>query len=197
MSTPKLIYFNLKARGVLPLLVAAYADLPLEWDNSPTQDVWRALKPTMPFGQLPVLEDGTITIAQSMAISRYLARKAGIQGDTDVDFAMSEQLIEEHKEIFTMLVKAKHAKTDEERKVLHTESIPGQLALLEKLLQGDFFASKVTTGDLAIFSVLNVLLDVRPEALDTFPKLKAFYARIAAVPQVDRFLKNITWRQYF
>lgn len=44
------------------------------------------------------VSDG-IRIGQSGAITRVLARKAGISGDSDSDFAMSEQLIEYYAEL--------------------------------------------------------------------------------------------------
>lgn len=34
-------------------------------------------------------------MGQSLAIARYIARAAKLQGDTDKEFAMSEQLIQE------------------------------------------------------------------------------------------------------
>ncbi len=69
---------------------------------------------------------GSVKVAQSMAIVRYLSRKAGlqvsaaavililcpisdayrlIQGDTDADFAISEMLLEEFNDVFTTVAK--------------------------------------------------------------------------------------------
>jgi glutathione S-transferase len=43
-------------------------------------DGFAQLKPTLPFGQLPVLEVNGIVIPQSVAITRYLAREHGLYG---------------------------------------------------------------------------------------------------------------------
>jgi len=96
-----------------------------------------------PFGQLPYLEDGDVKLGQSMAIARYLSRKAGLQGDSDSDFAMvrskplfffrlyayfhsftssfgfittpkSEQLIEEQSDLYNVLAKAQYAQNKAE-----------------------------------------------------------------------------------
>ena len=65
-----------------------------------------ALKPELPFGQLPYLVDGDVKVAQSLAILRYLARKGGLQGDDDKGFAFSEMLIQEMEDCFTLMAKA-------------------------------------------------------------------------------------------
>ena len=67
------------------------------------------MKAYLPFGQLPYLVDGDVSLAQSGALIRYVARKGGLSGETDADFAKSEMLIEEMQDIFTALVKAQYA----------------------------------------------------------------------------------------
>ncbi len=68
------------------------------------------LKKTLPFGQLPYLVDGDVKIAQSNAILRYVARKAGLDGsDSDDKFGLSEMLIEESTDISNLIGKANYA----------------------------------------------------------------------------------------
>jgi hypothetical protein len=45
-----------------------------------------------PFFQLPMATIGGITLAQSNAIARLIARRGGILGDSDADFARSEEV---------------------------------------------------------------------------------------------------------
>merc|ERR1712141_16012 len=54
-------------------------------------------------GQLPVLNDGDRWMSQSMAITRYVSKKWGLEGDNLKDFAISELLIEESNDLFTSL----------------------------------------------------------------------------------------------
>jgi len=185
---PTLYYWGIKARAQLAVLVAAYAGQPLDWNKQPD---WPGLKPSTPFGQLPYLEDGDVKLAQSGAIARYLGRKFGLQGESDADFAHSEQLIEESQDIFTALVKANYSPNKAEA---YTEAfattIPNHLANLEKLLNGDRFTSKTTTGELAIFNVINIALDLEAGLLGNFPGLQAFYNRIAANEGVAAYLAS-------
>ncbi|KAL6050692.1 Glutathione S-transferase P [Balamuthia mandrillaris] len=188
-DTPlKLYYFGIKARAHLPLLICEYAGLNYQWV---TDFDWATMKPTTPFGQLPYLVDGDVSLAQSMAIARYLAKKAGLQGATDADYAMSEQLIEEQNDIYSILAKANNAQNKHEAyDQALTVDIPKHLDLLEKLLgENEYFASSVTTGDLALFSVFNIILDFDSKAFDNYPKLKGFYDRLSGHSGVKRFLE--------
>jgi glutathione S-transferase len=187
MSTPVLHYWGIKARGQLAVLVAAYAGKELQWNRQPD---WPGLKPSTPFGQLPFLEDGDVKIAQSGAIARYLGRKFGLQGESDADFGQSEQLIEESQDIFTAIAKANYSPNKAEAYTTAFESeIPKHLENLEKLLNGgDKFTSSTTTGELAIFGVLNIALDLQADLLAKYPALQAFYNRIAANAGVAAYL---------
>jgi len=182
-------YWPIKARGQLSVLLLEVAGLKYEWKQ--TFDWPGDLKAKTPFGQLPFLVDGDLHIGQSLAIARYIARKGHLQGDNDADFAISEMLIEESNDIFGALLKANSAQADKEAawtKVLGTE-VQAHLTNLDKLLKGDHFGSKLTAGDVAIFSIFNIILDLDPHLFDHFPRLKAFYDRVAAIPAVDRYLK--------
>ena len=47
------------------------------------------------YDQVPYLVHGDVKLAQSNAILRYIAKLAKLQGDSDVEYSHSEQLIEE------------------------------------------------------------------------------------------------------
>eukprot|EP00276_Gloeochaete_wittrockiana_P010385 CAMPEP_0184652400 /NCGR_PEP_ID=MMETSP0308-20130426/10088_1 /TAXON_ID=38269 /ORGANISM="Gloeochaete witrockiana, Strain SAG 46.84" /LENGTH=199 /DNA_ID=CAMNT_0027087243 /DNA_START=56 /DNA_END=655 /DNA_ORIENTATION=+ len=186
-AAPKLYYWGIKARGQLPVILAAFAQQPLDWEKNPD---WPGLKAETNFGQLPYLVDNGLKINQSMAIARYLSRKYGLQGDSDADFAISEQLIEETVDIFTAVAKANYSpeKAAAYTAVFETD-VPKHFGFLEALLpSASGFASKITTGDLAVFSVINILLDLEPTVVDNFPKLKAFYAGLSENAGIKSYL---------
>jgi len=103
-TTYTLHYWGIKARGYLPTIIASVGDLSYSWNKGVE---WPAFKPNTPFGQLPVLTgpDG-FTLGQSLAIVRFLARKANLQGETDAEFARSEELIQEGEDLYMALAKA-------------------------------------------------------------------------------------------
>ncbi len=106
-----------------------------------------------PFGQLPVLTEGSVRIAQTGAIIRYLAAKAGLDGrGNDADFGMSEMLIEEALEIYGILAKAMYAPEGREQGMnnifdVSTGAVHKHLGYLERLIAGDYFCSRPLAGD--------------------------------------------------
>lgn len=80
----------------------------LDVANDTTADL-AALKPILPFGQLPFYSSGDLKVAQSNAILRVMGRKAGTAGDSESDFAFSEMLIEEQADIYNAMAKANYS----------------------------------------------------------------------------------------
>ena len=54
----------------------------------------KSLKPTLPFGQLPVLEVDGVIIGQSMAIARFLANEYGIAGSSNMVKAQVDEVVD-------------------------------------------------------------------------------------------------------
>jgi len=55
------------------------ADAGVAFDDVRLEDI-EFLKPVLPFGQVPLYEEGDFKLVQSAAISRYLARMTGLYG---------------------------------------------------------------------------------------------------------------------
>ncbi|KAG8313831.1 hypothetical protein J6590_106319, partial [Homalodisca vitripennis] len=77
---PKFTYFNCIGLGEPIRFLFAYLGRDYD-DNRFEDDVWDKLKPTTPWGKVPVLEvEGQKPVVQSIAIARYLAKEAGLTG---------------------------------------------------------------------------------------------------------------------
>ena len=64
----------------------------LPWEDSKP---WLDLKPSMTWGQLPCLTWSTgDRIFQSMAICRFIAREVGLAGDTSLEMAQVDEVID-------------------------------------------------------------------------------------------------------
>ena len=68
-----------------------------------------------PLGQLPLLEVEGETLAQSVAIARYLARQHGLAGNTEIAAAQADMVIDSLADIMGP-VAAMMRETDEQRK---------------------------------------------------------------------------------
>ncbi len=91
----------IKGRNYAIQVTAAGCGFPLHLKSD--FDFSELKKTTLPFGQVPYLVHGDIKMSQSMAILRYIARKGGIEGDSDQDYALNEMLIEEFCDINKLL----------------------------------------------------------------------------------------------
>ena len=153
-----------------------------------------------PFGQLPILKTpGGMVIGQSIAITNYIAKKGGIDGASDDEFALGQMLIAEGEDIYALCQKHELArwKTQEvrdskaeERKVLFAETIPLHFSHLEKLCVGakGFTSTGSTAGELYLWGMLMQAMHCSETGADAFlekvPKLKAWYEATAAHPAV-------------
>merc|ERR1712051_345029 len=103
MSNIKLTYFNGKGRGETARLVLAYAGKDYE-DRRVSFEDMPSLKPSLPFGQLPVLEVDGVNICQSMAISRYLANEFGLAGNSSLVKAQIDEVVDVINDVHNAMV---------------------------------------------------------------------------------------------
>ena len=204
-STPTLVYWALNARGTPAYVVAALGNVELKWDDA-TANTWPAPKASAPFGQLPLLKDGDLTLGQSMAIVRYLARKGGVDSDNgDLRSAgISEMITEEAADLFSGLAKSKYgADPLADYTKFFKETLPAQYQYLENLLHADFFSgAKALQGDAALYAALYLIRRCSAEhadaALAGFPKLSAWIARFEAIPSIEKAKAHLdTLNPYF
>ena len=53
-----------------------------------------SIKPSLPYGQLPVLEVDGVDICQSMAIARFLANEFGLSGNSSLVKAQIDEVVD-------------------------------------------------------------------------------------------------------
>merc|ERR1711942_365253 len=109
MPNIKLTYFDLRARAEPCHLLLAYGGLQYEderipppWDPAST---WATVKPTTPFGQLPLLQWGDEVICQSLACARFVAREVGLAGNTSMESAQVDEIIDVIQDLINAEVK--------------------------------------------------------------------------------------------
>ncbi|KAI1712082.1 glutathione S-transferase 1 [Ditylenchus destructor] len=101
----KLHYFDVRGFGEPIRLFLHYHGLKFEdvrypLINQPDQSKWQAMKPKCPQGKLPVLEVDGEMIGQSLAISRYLAKKHGLAGKDEWEQAKIDELADFTRDSF-------------------------------------------------------------------------------------------------
>lgn len=198
MSQYKLTYFNGRGRAELARLLFAVAGVQYE-DIRIEKDAWPQLKPTTPFGQLPVLEVDGITLAQSNAIARLLARRFNLAGKTELDVAHVDMVVDCLEDTLTPALgffhEADEARKAELQKKYLESQLPGFLENLEKLLKqnhdgdGYFVGDELTWADLAFLSIVSILKMVGAvDPTSKYPKLDALHKRVEQHPKVAEWL---------
>lgn len=94
MSRPKLTYFDAPvSRGEECRLALHIAGVDFE-DNRLKREEWLALKPSTPFGSVPILDlPGRPTLADSNAILVFLGRQHGLHPKDDFEAARHESVM--------------------------------------------------------------------------------------------------------
>jgi len=220
MPMIKFSYFDMEAKGELTRLLLHSGNFDFEDHRIPFEDWPGQHKAGTTFGQIPVLRWDGVELAQSMAIVRFVARRAGLAGKTDLEFAQADMVACHYEDIWTQLPKMMFSggatKPGEENplekraamvKEYLGEFLPKWLDPLEKLLKqrgGEWFAgSSATFADYAVMVVLDFLhhpnhaafkdmdnLEERKKILDSFPLVKANYQRTSALPGVVSWKKK-------
>lgn len=194
----KFHYFPLMARGLSLVLVIEVGGLNEQIVSSAIQfSEWKDIKPSTPFGQLPILvrEDGSM-IAQSAAIANVISDKhAGLRGSNDKDFAMSQTLISEAEDLYTLLQRYQptiYVKQKETPEVFWKTVCPDHLKRLESLIGESkaFTTSNFTCGELYLFGMVHQMVLVQSACLADFPGVSGWYETVLAHPAVQMVLKG-------
>lgn len=197
MSDIKYIYFDLRVKGEPARLLLAhggvkYTDerIELGW-NDPKP--WTELKPSMPWGQLPMLQWKGESICQSMAICRFLAREFGIAGKTNLEMAQVDEIVDVIQDGINATYKAWYAKSKEELLKLTEGTYPTMLSQLEKCLVergGEWMVGNAFTwADLHLFFFCSEDF-LEPGVVAAYPKIANLVGRVGAMTNIKNWMES-------
>lgn len=201
MTRPRLTYFDMPvSRGEECRLAFVIAGVDFD-DHRIARAEWPALKPTTPFGALPVLEvPGHPPMGQSNAILALIGRLHGLHPTDPYEAALHEAVMASVEELRGLVAPSGTLPDDEKREArerLSTRSIPTWAGFIEAQIgDGPFYAgAKPHVVDVKLCVGLrafrNGVMDYIPTTVfDAFPRLlrlcdavsdhpavKAWYAR--------------------
>jgi len=168
--------------------------IPLEEQVVVFED-WPKVKPTTPFGQLPILYDEknpSFVVAQSNAMLRHVARTHGLYGNDTYEATTIDSINDEQEDIRLTYLRLIYQEYDKE-KDNYIKKLPEKLEILEKTLKknsggsGFFVGSKASFADYTVFDLLDNLSVLSPGCLDAFPALKGFHGRMAAREKLAKY----------
>ena len=65
-----------------------------------------SLRPSLPYGQLPILEYNGEVLCQSITIARFLAKEFGLAGNTSLESAQADEVVDSITDIADVIAQA-------------------------------------------------------------------------------------------
>ncbi|KAJ3189010.1 hypothetical protein HK101_009018 [Irineochytrium annulatum] len=198
-------YWSIRGRGELSRLILTAANA--NWSDEVIERAdWPALKPSKPFGQVPVLVEyqggeEVFRLAQSHAIERYLAARHGLAGDDERENAFLDAVGESFVDLAAGFRKLRFAADGEKEKAREEffNLLGSTLKFHEGILKrngnsGFYLRDKSTYIDLTAFHAVETYLAAEKEgvekALAQAPGVKAVYERVRADPVIAKYLNS-------
>jgi len=198
--TFKLFYFD--GRGAAETARLLFAQAGVAFEDARQKD-WPARKGEMPYGQMPVLEVDGEKFAESHAIERFLARSYNLYGSgSPMDAFRIDMVCEGLIDISTAYGNIKYRAKEEEKKdkfaAFFKDDVPKWLGNLTTVLKknnggkGFFVGDAVSLADIQAHNQLWGLTqhEGQSSCLDNFPELKALVERVAALPNIAKWIAN-------
>jgi glutathione S-transferase len=199
MTKPRLTYFDSpRSRGEECRLALFLAGVDFE-DRRVAHSEWAALKPSTPFGSLPIFEvEGKPPVSQANAILGHVGRRYGLFPKDEWEALRLDSLLSAAEHLrhvisatFDIQDKNELAK---KRKELAEGPIKAWGESMEKQIVGPFAGgAAISVADVKLFVVVGwlktgVLDHIPATVLDPFPKLEKLYQSVLSHPKV------VEWR---
>ncbi|XP_052006069.1 glutathione S-transferase P-like isoform X2 [Xyrauchen texanus] len=192
MTSLKLWYFPTRGRAESVRLMLT--DQGKQWEEvTVTGQTWGTLKKSCLFGQLPKLEDGDLTLFQTNAIRRYLARRLGVYGQNEKETALIDMMDESLTDLQAKYMKLIYQEY-ESGKDKYLQELPQNLARYENILScnkgGFLVGSQISLADYILLLLLLNHQVLSPSCLDLFPILKSYLDRLCSRPNLKAYLQS-------
>jgi len=193
----ELTYFDVAGRGEISRLLFNAAKKPFK-DIRVDFASWAAMKPTTPYGHLPLLNVSGVIYTQSIAIQNYVAKVTGFYPQSALDQLMCDQICMSRDDLLVASIGIQSASDPAAANVTFAQkTLPQYLGNWNSYVannpakSGFVVGSKLTVGDICIFESSRLILTTFPTALDNFPMLKALNAKVAAADGISQYLAKL------
>ena len=197
MIRPRLTYFDMRGRAEAIRLLLHATQTEFEDKRIVSRDEWVALKPTLPFGALPIYESQEVRLCESHAILRHLGRHLGSpthNGLSTAELDVAEEAIAECQEDLWRFNWRKNYYDRLEWYAL--ETLRPRLERLERWLTRnrsgpqEWFGAAFSHVDCVAFCYLDEVDAFFPVVLVEFPELAGLRGRVASVPGISDYLQS-------
>lgn len=188
----KLTYFNGPGRAEPLRYIFAYAGQEFEDARLKGED-WPKIKPTTPFGKVPVLEIDGKPVSQSNAIARYLAKKFGLLGADEWTALKADEIVEAFNDYHAVSMKLMFGEENPTNLENLKKEKASYLSKFDQLVSenksGLLVGSEVTWADLTFAASLSSGPNYQ-ETLKPYPALSALVEKINNLPAIKEYLQK-------
>nr|WCC58240.1 glutathione S-transferase [Pharsalia antennata] len=200
----KVTYFELTGLGEPVRLILCYGGLEFE-DNRIPKDKWPALKPSTPFGKMPLLEHNGKIAHQSLAICRYLAKQVKLVGRNDWEDLEIDATVDT---VMDLIMKIALHFFEEDEKVkqaqagpLFNDTVPFYLEKLDaqvKKNNGYLVGGRITWADIFAVSMLEYVSVLhKKDFISNFPNLLIVKENVLKVPNIKSWVDKRPRNKFF
>ncbi|XP_036147077.1 glutathione S-transferase-like [Monomorium pharaonis] len=198
MPSYKLTYFHLTALAEPIRFLLNYAGIEFVDERIDKND-WLKLKPTMPFGKVPVLEVDGKRVNQSVAICRYLAKQCGLAGKNDWEALEIDSAVDTIQDLVEILyqnsVRAKKQKVEivDEMVQYYLERLDAQV----KKNDGYFVGGALTWADFTFVGLLDYVNNlVKGNIVEKYENLKQLQKKVEEIPAIKSWIEKRPLSRY-
>jgi len=194
MSDIKLTYFPAKGRAEVSRVILSYSGAKFT-DERLTGEQFGAIKSSLPYGQIPLLNYNGKVICQSLTIARFLAAEFGLAGRNNLESAQANEIVDAVADLQNAMYKVFFGKDEPGVKNVLDKTYPEGLAKLEKMLVsrgGQYFVgNNLTWADLAVFQFSkDGTAGNPPKDLKAFPTIANLCQRVAEIPNIKNWMSS-------
>ncbi|KAL0132503.1 hypothetical protein PUN28_000328 [Cardiocondyla obscurior] len=196
MPSYKLTYFPITALAEPIRFLFSYAGIEFVDERFDRED-WPKLKPTMPFGKVPVIEVDGKKIDQSVAICRYLAKQGGLAGKNDWEALEIDSTVDTIHDLRQNIAKY-HYESNEQAKETYrkaaNEIVPFYLERLDAQVKkngGYFVGGALSWADLTFVGLLDYLDHMMGESIiKKYENLKQLQKKVEEEPAIKSWIEK-------
>jgi len=197
MAEYKLTYFSLRGLAEPIRFLLKYGGIAFE-DKRFEREEWPQVKSSFTFGQLPILTANGKHYHQSVAITRFVAKKVKLTGkdeweDLEID-AMIDTIGDFRLKLGQYFFESDETVKASRKNILHKETIPFYTERLEKIAKannGHLACNKLTWADLyfaALFDTLNYFAET--DMFSKCPNLCEVKNKVVAIPAIKKWVET-------
>lgn len=196
MTLASLTYFRGRGRAETTRWMLAAAGIAFRNVAIDTPEQLAELRASgkLPFDQMPLLEMDGHCLSQSSAMTRYLARRAGLYGKDDTDAVRCDLIVGVSADLAEAALQAAFKPSAvvavADLKARFAKFGPRFEAQIQMLGSGFCAADQMTFADVILAEALNGYLDWCPGILDDTPGLKAMYQTVIATDGIAAYLAS-------